>query len=184
MSTAVQSKKTQRQELFLAALAQTGIKTQACEIAGITYRRVDRWREEEDFALLYDQAMEESCDTLESEARRRALGFQAKTVTVTTGDDGNVSVTEKTEQKVSDSLLMFLLKGRRPKVFQDRVSATHSGAIVSANLHRVSNLQDDELVGEILELAGESLTTDQLMGLIANSANPEPEPIHVEAESQ
>jgi hypothetical protein len=85
---------------FLDAFAQTGIVRAAAEAAGVGRASVYRWLEHDDaFALAFRQAEEESTQRLEQEAFRRA--------------------TRPIEP--SDTLLIFLLKARRPERYRDRV---------------------------------------------------------------
>lgn len=56
----------------------------------------------EEFALQWEEALQDAIDVLESEARRRALGQ-------------------------SDTLLIFLLKSHRPEVYRENYHVTHTG---------------------------------------------------------
>ena len=78
---------------FLLALRETGNITQSAKAAKITRQHVHkRLQVSEAFRKLFDAAMEAAVDGLEKEAWKRA-------------------------KKGSDRLLMFLLKGRRRRVF-------------------------------------------------------------------
>ncbi len=77
---------------FLDALAAGMSVTAACAAVGIGRRTAYDWRDaDEAFADDWDDACEASIDLLEDEARRRAM-------------------------QVSDVLLIFLLKARRPAI--------------------------------------------------------------------
>jgi len=82
--------------LFIQALRNSGNIRASCLAAQISrttaYRWKDRWAT---FADDWAEALEDSCDVLEAEARRRGMS-------------------------VSDRLLMFLLKAHRPEVFGDK----------------------------------------------------------------
>ncbi len=111
-----------KREEFLEHLAETGnVTASAKEAGGSRQGAYDIRAEDEKFAAAWDAAVEESVDSLEAEARRRAfegvqtpLHHQGKR----TGD--NVT-------KYSDTLLMFLLNGNRPDKFKHRSDVTHTG---------------------------------------------------------
>ena len=84
------------EDAFFAALALTGVVTQAALLAHVSRQYVHACRKRyADFAARWKRAMSEATDVLEEEARRRAL-FEG-----------------------SDTLLIFLLKGARPKKYRD-----------------------------------------------------------------
>jgi hypothetical protein len=90
---------------FLAALAAGDSVTSAAVAAGVVRQHVYKWREsDEAFAADWDAAIEAGTDRLEDAARDRAL-------------------------KASDTLLIFLLKGRRPEKFKDKADVNVSGAV-------------------------------------------------------
>lgn len=105
-------------DAFLAALAECGILTQAAELAGVDRATVWRRRQADaEFAQAVDEAIDMAADKLEREARRRAIQGTEEPVY-----QGGVLVGTKTVY--SDSLLALLLKGRRKKVFAERVETT------------------------------------------------------------
>jgi hypothetical protein len=78
------------------ARAPGGSITRACRAAGICRTTFyHRRNEDETFRAAVLEALEEACDLLEDEARRRAM-------------------------KCSDVLLIFLLKAHRPEKFRER----------------------------------------------------------------
>lgn len=90
---------------FLKALAETSMVKEACATVGIGRSTVyDARQADEAFALAWADVESETTDQLEAEAKRRAL-------------DG------------SDTLLIFLLKARRPDVYRENVKVEHSGKI-------------------------------------------------------
>lgn len=106
------------QPAFLAALEQTGIIADACKLAGVDRSSVWRCRQsDESFAKAFDEAMEAAIDTLEREARRRAVEGTEEPVY-----QGGQLV--GTRRVYSDSLMALLLKGRRKSVFADRTELT------------------------------------------------------------
>ena len=85
-----------KREAFIAALRNSGNVRASCLAAGIARKTAYVWRDRwATFAAEWAEALEDSCDVLEAEARRRGMS-------------------------VSDRLLMFLLKAHRPEVFGDR----------------------------------------------------------------
>lgn len=88
-----QAKKTS----FLTAFADLGTVTHAARAAGVPRRTVYDWLERDpQFALGFRAAEQEAIDSLEREARRRAIAG-------------------------SDTLLIFLMKGANPAKYRERV---------------------------------------------------------------
>jgi hypothetical protein len=108
-------KKDWRQE-FLDGLRETGMVTEACQAVGIGRRTAyDERQRNEEFALAWADVIEESTEDLEREAVRRAK-------------DG------------SDTLLIFLLKARRPQVYRENVKV----APVAAARPELVHVPDDD----------------------------------------
>lgn len=106
--------------LLLAALREGLSITHAVRSVGIARSTAYKWRDDDPaFAAEWDEAVEEGCDVLEDEARRRALGYDEVTM------EGGVEVKRVT--KYSDNLLMFTLKARRPEKFRDNSRVEHAG---------------------------------------------------------
>jgi hypothetical protein len=102
-------------QLFLDALARTGIIADACREAKVSRPAVHSWRSKDpEFSAAYDAALEDAGDALESEARRRAIeGVERRRF----DKDGNVVLEEVV---YSDSLMALLLKANKPDKFADR----------------------------------------------------------------
>lgn len=62
------------------------------------------WLEDPDYADAFSDAEDQAVDTLEEEARRRAL-------------------------ESSDTLLIFLMKSRRPELYRERHHVEHAGSV-------------------------------------------------------
>lgn len=130
---------------FLAALASGCTVSEAAQAAGITSGvAYARRKHDADFSEAWAQALEDSTDILEREARRRAIDGVAEPVVY----QGRLSyVTERvvdedgtetfqpvialdgqpvplTIRKPSDSLLALLLKGRRKEFATERTELT------------------------------------------------------------
>ncbi len=94
-----------RKKRFLTALAAGHSVMTAAEAAGVARQTVYRWRQEDEtFARAWDEAIEAGTDRLEDEALRRAFAG-------------------------SDTLLIFLLKARRPTKYRDTHHVQHDGAV-------------------------------------------------------
>lgn len=105
-------------DAFLAHLAETGILSDAAAAAGVDRSNVWRRRQDDaEFAQAVEQALDMAADKLEAEARRRALEGVEEPVY-----QGGQQVGTRTVY--SDSLLALLLKGRRKKVFAERIEQT------------------------------------------------------------
>jgi len=105
---------THWRSLFFDMLRKTGNVSAAARHAGRPRAYFYRLRKHDaDFASDWDDALEEAADWLELEALRRAIDGT---------EEGRYFRGEMigTITRYSDSLLMFLLKARRPAVFGNR----------------------------------------------------------------
>ena len=92
------SRTPKKEEAFFNAVRDGRSISAACLGASITRSSAYLWRESDPaFKAKWDECVEEGTDRLEDEAMRRAV-------------DG------------SDTLLIFMLKARRPQKFKDRVA--------------------------------------------------------------
>lgn len=112
----------------------------SCEMAGLPRSTVYDWRHaDQAFAQAWDAALELGTDALEDEAVRRAYHGTDKPVYQGGKQVGTV-------REFSDTLLIFMLKARRPEKFKERseqrVSVTTNGEPVSETSRWV-----DELAG-------------------------------------
>lgn len=91
------------QERFLTALGEGLSVAGAAKLAGVGRQTVYDWRKRDAaFAAAWDDAIETGTDNLEDEARRRAMS-------------------------TSDTLMIFMLKARRPGKYKDRRASELSG---------------------------------------------------------
>ena len=125
---------------FLAALSSCGNITHACTLAGVGrttfYERRDS---DERFKAAVKDAFIEATDSLELEARRRAMDGWDEPVHYKGEATGTV-------RKFSDTLLIFLLKAHRPKRFRERFVVKHKGRVKTGT---VVDLTDEELAAII-----------------------------------
>ena len=95
-------------EAILAALREGATTAEAAEAGRVSRTTAWTWRQQDEaFALAYHDAEEHGTDSLEQVARRRAV-------------------------EGSDTLLIFLLKARRPEKYRDRVDITAKVESVSS----------------------------------------------------
>ncbi|HEY3987959.1 MAG TPA: hypothetical protein VGM02_01590 [Acidobacteriaceae bacterium] len=101
-----------KRQIFLDSLSEGMTVTAAAKMAGYHRRYMYSVRDENpEFAIEWDDAVQQGLDLLEEEVRRRATGYQ----------EDLVYQGKKTKEQVtrhSDILLMFLMKAKRPE-FKD-----------------------------------------------------------------
>lgn len=111
-------------EPFFAAYRVLHTVSGACEAVDIHRSTFyEAKQRDEDFAIAWADISEEVVDALEAAAYERAVeGKIEKRYDL----KGNLIE----ERRVySDTLLIFLLKGKKPEVYRDRIDHRHSGAI-------------------------------------------------------
>ena len=100
---------------FLEALKETCNISKACELSGLARTSAYEWKaEDEEFAADWQKALEIASDLLEEEAIRRAHEGTRKPVFQGGQLVGHI-------QEYSDTLMIFLLKGAKPKKYMDRL---------------------------------------------------------------
>jgi hypothetical protein len=115
------SRTAQQDARFLEALASGASVNSAVKSAGYARASVYKWRAADgEFALAWHDAVEAGTDALEDEALRRAKDGIDEPRFYEGHECGYV-------RKYSDTLMIFLLKGRRPEKYSDRVTTTHQG---------------------------------------------------------
>lgn len=109
-------------DAFFAAFEDSGLVTEACRRAGVGRSTVyDRRHNDEQFAERWADLEEEVTERMEVEAKRRAVeGVERRSY----DKDGNLI---REEQVYSDTLLIFLLKARRPNTYREHVKVQHTG---------------------------------------------------------
>ncbi|MEJ0017521.1 MAG: hypothetical protein WDN25_13340 [Acetobacteraceae bacterium] len=123
---------------FLEALANSANVSASCTAAGIARSSAYEWRASDPaFKAAWDEAVELGLDALEDEAIRRGRDGVEKPVY-----QGGKAV--GTVREYSDTLLMFMLNGRRPERFRRNVSAEIAGK--NGGPIDVRNLSTDQLV--------------------------------------
>ncbi len=123
---------------FISSLAEGASITEAAKSAGVCRMTVYRLRESDpDFAEAWDDALEAGTDLIEDEALRRATKGTLKPVFHKGEHVGDI-------REYSDTLTIFLLKGRRPDKYRDNAKVEHSGEIGIAGVVRVPAKQSKE----------------------------------------
>ncbi len=153
-------------EAFLSTFAQTGNLMLSCRAANIgrsaIYDYLDR--DVDGFAVRYADAEQEACEALEAEAYRRGVHGIDKPIHYK-GDRVD------TVREYSDTLLIFLMKGRMPHKYRDNYDGdapppggSQASAQASANVavfniggqvKRPEGMTDDELQLAEQALSGE-----------------------------
>lgn len=100
------------QRAFLAAFAEIGTIRKAAEAAQTSRTQHWEWLKNPVYAEAFLEAGENAADLLEAEARRRAIEGTDEPVFFQGEQCGQI-------RKFSDTLLIFLLKGRRKEVFNN-----------------------------------------------------------------
>ena len=94
--------------------SRTSVVLLACRMAGVSRATVYRHRNRSArFARRWDDAVEDTVDVLEAEARRRAVSGVDRPVYYRGAVVGSA-------REYSDNLLMFLLKTLRPEKYRER----------------------------------------------------------------
>jgi hypothetical protein len=105
---------TPKKGKFIAELKKTGNVSKAAELAKVARKTVYRWKDDDTkFADAWKAAIDEAADSLEEEARRRAVEGVKKPIYQGGKRIGYV-------QEYSDTLLIFLLKGAKPDKYRER----------------------------------------------------------------
>ncbi len=156
------------QPLFIDAFRRTGNVTHSAEVAGISRKTAYRAKENgKRFSDQWDEAELEAIDRLEQEARRRAERgvkrmkfYKGEPIMVPLiGADGKPVLDENkkpisvpyTEHDFSDTLLIFLLKARRPTVYRENVKIDQTTTVRSVPPSSAA-LSDEELSNEVERL--------------------------------
>lgn len=110
-----------KEAAFLDGLRDGLSVTASCIDSGFSRSAAYEWRDVDDeFRKRWDEAVEEGTDRLEDEAQRRARDGVTEPIYYKGDRVGEV-------QRYSDTLMIFLLKARRPDKFKDRVATELTG---------------------------------------------------------
>jgi hypothetical protein len=113
---------------FIDHLANGGTVSKACELAVVGRATAYRHRQgDEDFALAWADAEQESTERLEEEAYRRAFHGVRKPVHYQ-------GLVVDFVAEYSDTMIIFLLKARKPDTYRERFDHRHSGGVARPTL--------------------------------------------------
>lgn len=118
---------------FLEEFAKHGNVRKSAESVGLTRRMVYFWKEKDpQFLADFAVAEIEATESLEAEAHRRGVEGWDEPVYQQGARIGDI-------RRFSDTLLIFLLKGRAPQKYRDRYDVTTTG-IPTAKAYADSDL--------------------------------------------
>lgn len=140
---------------FLEALGSGCTVGEAAAVAGVERSTPYRWRTADpEFAALWREAYAIGADALEAEAQRRAMKGTTRPVFHQGEVCGGI-------QDYSDTLLMFLMKGRDPNRYCDKARAAKIAAEYAAKLASadVNTAIRDEVFELLDRLADEKAAT-------------------------
>lgn len=166
-----------QRELFLMQLRRSGIVSQALSGVGVTSSTVYRLRASDSaFSEAWDDAIEAATDTLETEARRRAVDGWDEPIY-----QGGELVGYR--KKYSDNLLAMLLRGRRA-IYRDRVDASiqHSGGVGVQLIIQTIGVDPNGEPGKIIEGESKSIE-EESKSIEPKSIEGEPKSIEQERDS-
>lgn len=130
---------------FIETMAKYGTVHEASRQTGIARSTHYRWLGADPaYAEAFRAAEDAAIEAMEAEARRRAVEGTTKPVYQGGEHVGDV-------QEYSDQLLMFLLKGKRPEVYRERVDLTVTDVRKMAEQRAVAEGLDPEEVWAELE---------------------------------
>lgn len=110
-------------EEFLASLAGGSSVTAAASKASIPKRTMYDWRSsDEEFKAAWDDALDSGSDILEDEAFRRAHDGVEEPVIAQGRMVRNEDGSSLKVRKYSDTLMLTLLKARRPEKYRERIT--------------------------------------------------------------
>lgn len=144
-----------RKTKFIEKLAECGCIRDSLAAAHLPKATAYTLRaEDETFKAQWNVALEAGCDALEDEAVRRGMRGVQEPVYQGGKQVGTIT-------KYSDTLLMFILNGRRPEKFKHRHE--HTGAGGKPLIPTARELTDDELLAIVAAGRGTG-TTDKETG--------------------
>ncbi len=130
---------------FLAALEETGSVTSAAKVVGVDRSAAYQHRaSDKSFSEEWDAAVDRGADSLEDEARRRALEGVDEPVFYKGEKVGTV-------KKYSDLCLIFLLKGLRPQKWRESratLPPAELNKMIEAELKRLAAKNEAEAQSE------------------------------------
>jgi hypothetical protein len=124
------------EERFLKQLAAGGSVTSAARAIGTGRSTVYQWRDDDEFAALWDEAVKAGTDLIEDEAVRRAVEGVPRPVFYQGQIVGSI-------QEFSDFLLDRQLRARRKAKYSDRVESAVSAAVRVVEITSFADVAED-----------------------------------------
>jgi hypothetical protein len=121
---------------FLEVLAEGWSVTAAARSIGTGRSTVYQWRDDDEFAALWDEAVEAGTDLMEDEAVRRAVEGVPRPVFYQGQIVGSI-------QEFSDFLLDRQLRARRKAKYSDRVESAVSAAVRVVEITSFADVAED-----------------------------------------
>lgn len=161
-----------KRRAFLAAFCATGNISEAARLAKVNRLSHYEWMQDAHYAEVFAQAQEIAGDYLEAVAWNRATNGWLEPVWYQGVQVGTVL-------KVSDQLLMFMLKALRPDKFRDNATIRHTGPGGGA----IQIEGDYELSQRLMADPAALAAAETLAALVLEDrALPAPAPIEVDSE--
>lgn len=137
-----------KRDAFLAAFGELGTLTHAAKAVGTDRSSHYYWMEHDaEYPALFAEAAQQANDSLEREARRRAVEGVEKPVY-----QGKELV--GTIREFSDTLLIFLMKGALPGKYRERVEITMDVTAEARRLAAEMGLDESEVLAEVNSILG------------------------------
>jgi hypothetical protein len=111
------------QDRFIRNFIKHPFKIRAARATAVSRQTVDNWlKDDEKFALAFNEAKEEALENVEQEIHRRAIeGIDHPVIF-----QGEITDTYK---EYSDALLMFYAKALAPEKYKDNTEVSHKGEV-------------------------------------------------------
>ena len=120
---------------WLEAFAELGMVSAACEAVKVGRQTVYDARKDDAFATAWDEIENQTTEAMEREAYRR--GVEGVEEPLVSAGKHVTSVT-----KYSDTLLIFMLKARKPGTYRENVKVEHSGQIDGTHTVEIPDTSD------------------------------------------
>lgn len=122
---------------WLVAFEREGMVSAACRTVGVGRTTVYDARSDPEFAQAWDDIEAMTTDRMEREAMRRGMEGFDKAVY----HQGEVVGMER---QFSDTLLIFMLKARKPETYRENVKVVHAGIVKQQHSVDLSQLSVEE----------------------------------------
>lgn len=121
---------------WLEAFRVCGTVSGACKVVNIGRRTVyDARNRDEEFAQAWQELEDTTTDRMEREAFRRAVEGVERDIYFKGDPVG-------TERQFSDTLLIFMLKARKPQIYRENVHIQHGGEVAQRVTVEIPHEQD------------------------------------------